>query len=94
MAGRLVSVENTLMNETQDKKMTFSLAFGVHEHGDNLFSAKIMKLRSDGKVTEWKHGNGTLLGHATAIASSLLDAYAVCAHEVPAEQFYNDVTVI
>jgi hypothetical protein len=81
------------MNELEIKKAVYDLAFGVYAHGDNLFSAKMMKMR-DGKVTEWKHGNGTTLGHAAAIAEGLLSGYAVCAHEVTAADYYDNATVI
>jgi hypothetical protein len=71
----------------------YSLAFNVHPHGDNLFSASILKLK-EGKVTEWKHGTGTTLGHAIAIAESLLSAYALYAHETKAEDFYDEAQII
>jgi len=81
------------MPEIQEKKDVYDLAFGVHTHGDNLFSAKIIKLKNH-KITEWKHGTATTLGHAIAIAENLMGGYAVCAHEKSAENYYNDVQVI
>jgi hypothetical protein len=81
------------MNETKEKVAVYSLAFGVLPHGDNLFSAQLFKLK-DGKVTEWKHGIPTMLGHAIAIAENLMAGYALVAHEVSAVKFYDDVTVV
>ena len=81
------------MTEVKEKKSTAELVFGIHNHGDNLYSAKILKVR-DNKVTEWKHGVETSLGHALHIAEDLMGAYIVQAHEKSAEQFYNEVTVI
>lgn len=81
------------MNETPTKKAVVEIAFAVHAEGDNLFSAKILKMK-DGKVTEWKRGNGTTLGHAAAITEGLVSGYAVCAHEVSAEDFYNNTNIV
>lgn len=77
----------------ETKTDTYSIAVGVHPHGDNLYSAKLIKLK-EGKISEWKHGVETSLGHAIAIAENLLAAYSIQAHEVPAEKFYDQVTVI
>lgn len=77
----------------ETKQAVYSLAVAVYNHGDNLYSAQIIKLK-EGKISEWKHGVETSLGHAIAIAENLLSAYAVCAHEVPAEKFYDQVTVV
>lgn len=71
----------------------YTIAVGIHAHGDNLYSAKLIKMK-DGKISEWKHGVETSLGHAIAIAENLLSAYAVVAIETPAEKFYDQVTVI
>ena len=79
--------------ETKEKKSTYTLAFGVYPDGDNLFSACVYKIK-DGKVSEWKHGNGTLLGHAIAISEELMGAYVLYAHEIKAEDFYNDAVII
>ena len=82
------------MEQTKEKKLsTYTLAFGVYPHGDNLFSACVYKFK-DGKISEWKHGNGTLLGHAIAIAEELMSGYALYAHEIKAEDFYNDAVII
>ncbi len=78
---------------TEDKKVTYQLAFSVFPHGDNLFSAQILKLK-DGKVSEWRHGTGTSLGHACAMAENLLSAYALVAHEVRPEAFYDAARLI
>lgn len=81
------------VQEIQHKKAIYDLAFGVHVEGNNTFSAKMIKLK-DGKISEWKHGNGTSLGHAVAIAEGLLTGYALVAHEVSAEQYYDEARVI
>lgn len=81
------------MENTKEKKAVYNLAFGVYAHGDNLFSACVYKLK-EGKVSEWKHGNGTLLGHAIAMSEELMAGYALYAHEVNAEDFYNDAIVL
>ncbi len=81
------------MPETQEKKAVYDLAFGVHVHGDNLYSAKILKYK-DGKINEWKHGEGTSLGHALNIAEDMMGSYVVQAIEKSPEQFYNEIRVI
>jgi hypothetical protein len=81
------------MAETMEKKAVYDLAFGVYPHGDNLFSAKIIKIK-DGKVTEWRHGTGTSLGHACAMAENLLSGYALVAHETSAISFYDDARLM
>ncbi len=81
------------MPEIKEKKAVAELLFGVQAHKDNLFTAKVVKIR-DGKVAEWKQGNTTSLGHALHIAEDLMGAYAIQAHEVTAERFYSDVVVI
>lgn len=79
--------------QTETKSSTAYLTFGVYPHGDNLFSACVTKIK-DRKVSEWKHGNGTTLGHAIAIAEGLMSAYALYQHEVSAEAFYNDAVIV
>ncbi len=81
------------MNELKDKVSVSELAFGVHAEADNLFSAKVVKIK-DGKVSEWKKGSGTSLGHAISMAQELMGAYAVQAIEKSPEKFYNEVVVI
>lgn len=81
------------MPETQEKKAVYSLAFNVYAHGDNMFSARMLKLK-DSKVTEWKHGVATSLGHAIASAENLMSAYALYEHETPAEKFYEEATIV
>lgn len=78
---------------TETKQDMYTLAFGVLSHGDNLFSAQIIKLKN-GKTSEWKHGVGTTLGHAIAIAENLMSSYALYAHERSAEQFYDEAYII
>jgi len=78
---------------TETKKSTAYLAFSVYAHGDNLFSACMTKIK-DGKISEWKHGTGTTLGHAIAIAENLLSAYALYAHETSAEDFYDEAIIV
>jgi hypothetical protein len=80
------------MQDTQIKT-GYELAFGVYPHGNNLFSAKIIKLK-DGKLSEWRHGTGTSLGHACAMAENLLSGYALVAHETSAESFYDAARLI
>lgn len=81
------------MVKTADKTAVYDLAFGVHPHGDNLFSAKIVKLK-DGKIAEWRHGTGTSLGHAIAMTESLMSGYALFAHEVSPESFYDSAAIL
>lgn len=81
------------MLEVKSNTTTSYLAFGVYPHGDNLFSACITKLKN-GKVSEWRHGTGTTLGHAIAMAENLMSAYALYQHEVSAEAFYNDAVIL
>lgn len=78
---------------TEAKKSVSSLAFAVYPHGDNLFSVKMMKFR-DGKLLEWKHGTGTSLGHAIAMSQELLGAYALYAHEIDAQKFYDEAVIL
>jgi len=78
---------------TETKEAVYSLAFSVYAHGDNLFSAQITKIK-DGKVAEWRHGTGTSLGHAIAVAENLMSGYALYAHEVSPLEFYNDAVII
>jgi len=75
------------------KESVAELAFGVHAHDANLFSAKIVKIKN-GRVSEWKHGVETSLGHALTIAEDLMGAYAIQAHEISAEKFYDEVRII
>ncbi len=81
------------MPEIKDKAAVYDLAFGVHVHPKNMFSAKIMKLK-DGRVSEWKHGEETSMGHALTIAESLMGSYVVQAIEKTAQQFYDEVKII
>lgn len=81
------------MPEVKEKAAVYDLAFGVYPHGDNLFSAKIIKIK-DGKVSEWRHGTGTSLGHACAMAENLLSGYALVAHEVSAQNYYQDARLM
>ncbi len=75
------------------KEAVAELVFGVYVHPDNLFSAKVVKVKN-GRISEWKHGAATSLGHALNIAEDLMGAYVIQAHEVSADKFYNEVTVI
>lgn len=79
--------------ETKEKKAVYDLVFGIHVNGDNLFSAKMVKLK-DGKISEWKHGNGTSLGHAIATAENIMAGYALVAHEMSAEEFYREAAIV
>jgi hypothetical protein len=81
------------MVEIKEQRAVTQLLFGIHVEADNLFSAKVAKIR-DGKITEWKKGTATSLGHALNIAESLMSAYAIAAIEKSAEQFYNDIKVV
>jgi hypothetical protein len=75
------------------KEGVSDLLFGLHNEGNNLYSAKIVKIKN-GKISEWKHGVGTSLGHALNIAEDIMGAYIVQSIEKSAEDFYNDITVI
>jgi hypothetical protein len=81
------------MADVKEKRGVVELAFGIQAHKDNLFSAKIVKYQ-DGRISEWKQGVGTTIGHALNIAEDLMGAYAIQAHETSAEKFYNEVTVV
>lgn len=78
---------------TETKKAVYMLAFNVYPEGDNLFSACIIKLK-DGKVSEWRRGVATTLGHASSIAENLLSAHTLYMHEQDAESFYRDANLV
>ena len=82
-----------ISNGPSTKTEVYSIAVGVYNHGNDLYSAKLIKMK-EGKISEWKHGVETSLGHAIAIAENLLSAYAVQAHEVPLRNSTMTVTVV
>ncbi len=74
----------------ETKEAVVSLAFRVHPHGDNLFSAEILMLLDD-VVIEKRNGVGTTLGHAIAAADDLMDGWAFNEIEQKAEVYFRTV---